>query len=208
MEQKDDELWFMCAMHSLVGSYTVRIWVITLPLRGVWHIVKSVYVIVCLAFHLHISKTTYMAELGQIFCAYWLWLWFCPPLEALWYVMYLRFCGWLHYTAFVNGLFFQDNLGKLAPEKQNQCFLPSVLWRCWVGGRKGIWPVKNWVVGCWYGYLSGTRCRFAYAQLMPLPFTVSCSSKSRLVFTFLVIPFWYRFTRVVPDTVQGTVKWL
>ena len=21
--------------------------------------------------------------------------------------------------------------------------LPSVLWRCWLGGRKGIWPVKN-----------------------------------------------------------------
>jgi len=36
------------------------------------------------------------------------------------------------------------------------------------------------------------------AQLMPLPLTVSCCSKSRLV-----LPFWYRLTRVVPDTVQG-----
>ena len=26
--------------------------------------------------------------------------------------------------------------------------VPSVLWRCWLGGRKGIRPVKNWVVGC------------------------------------------------------------
>jgi len=26
---------------------------------------------------------------------------------------------------------------------------------------------KNWVVGCWHGYLSGARCRFAYVQLMP-----------------------------------------
>jgi len=25
--------------------------------------------------------------------------------------------------------------------------------RCWLGGRKGIRPVKNWVVGCWHGYL-------------------------------------------------------
>ena len=25
--------------------------------------------------------------------------------------------------------------------------VPSVLWRCWLGGRKGIRPVKNWVVG-------------------------------------------------------------
>jgi len=40
--------------------------------------------------------------------------------------------------------------------------LPSVLWRCWLGGRKGIQPVKKWVVGCWHGYLSGARCRLAY----------------------------------------------
>jgi len=32
------------------------------------------------------------------------------------------------------------------------------------------------------------------AQQMPLPLTVSCFSKTRLVF-----PFWYRLTRVVPD---------
>jgi len=31
-----------------------------------------------------------------------------------------------------------------------------------VGGRKGIRPVKNSVVGCWHGYLSGARCRLAY----------------------------------------------
>ena len=41
-------------------------------------------------------------------------------------------------------------------------FLPSVLWRCWLGGRKGIRPVKNRVVGCWHFYLSGARCRLAY----------------------------------------------
>jgi len=42
--------------------------------------------------------------------------------------------------------------------------LPLVLWRHWLGGRKGIRPVKNWVVGtgCWYGYLSRARCRLAY----------------------------------------------
>jgi len=42
------------------------------------------------------------------------------------------------------------------------CTLPSVLWHCWLGGRKGIRPVKNWVVGCWRGYLSAARCRLAY----------------------------------------------
>jgi len=35
------------------------------------------------------------------------------------------------------------------------------------------------------------------AQLMPLPVTISCSSKSRLV-----LPFWCRVTRVVLDKIQ------
>ena len=65
----------------------------------------------------------------------------------------------------------------------------SMLWRrCWLGGRKGIRPEKNWVVGCWRGYLSGARCRLAYGPLS------LASVKSRLV-----VPSWYRITRVVPD---------
>jgi len=47
-----------------------------------------------------------------------------------------------------------------------QCFcsllVTSVLLRRWLGGRQDIRPVKNWVVGCWHGYLPGVRCRFAY----------------------------------------------
>ena len=42
--------------------------------------------------------------------------------------------------------------------------LPSVLWHCCLGGRRGIRPVKNWVVRCWHGYLSGARCRLAYGS--------------------------------------------
>ena len=30
--------------------------------------------------------------------------------------------------------------------------LPSVLWCCWLGSRKGIQPVKNWAVGCRLAY--------------------------------------------------------
>jgi len=40
--------------------------------------------------------------------------------------------------------------------------LPLVLWCCWLGGRKGIRSVKNWVMGCWHVYVFGSRCRFAY----------------------------------------------
>jgi len=44
------------------------------------------------------------------------------------------------------------------------------------------------------------------AQLMPLPLTISCSSKSRLALSFLVLPFWYLLTRVVPDIFQKSSK--
>jgi len=68
----------------------------------------------------------------------------------------------------------------------NNCcdFCASVLWRCWLGGRKGIRPIKNWLVGCWRGYLCGADLHMA--QLMPLPLTVSCSSKIQIGFAFLV----------------------
>ena len=45
-------------------------------------------------------------------------------------------------------------------------YLPAVLWHCWLGVRKSIRPVKNWVMRCWCGYLSGARCiLFEYGLL-------------------------------------------
>ena len=63
--------------------------------------------------------------------------------------------------------------------------LSSVLWRCCLGGRKGIRPVKNWVVGCWRGYLSGARCRLAYGPADATA-THSCFRKIQIAFTSLV----------------------
>ena len=65
--------------------------------------------------------------------------------------------------------------------------LPSVLWCCCLISRKGIQPVKNYVVGCWHGYLSGARCRLAYVPALPLPLIVSCFSKIQIGFNFLVL---------------------
>ena len=64
--------------------------------------------------------------------------------------------------------------------------LPSVLWRCWLGGRKGIRPVKTewWGTGVVICLERGADLHTA--QLMPLPLTVSCSSKIQIGFTFLV----------------------
>ena len=54
--------------------------------------------------------------------------------------------------------------------------LPSVLWCCWLGGKKGIRPVKNRAVGCWCGICLERGADLHMAQLMPLTLTVSCCS--------------------------------
>jgi len=64
------------------------------------------------------------------------------------------------------------------------CFdLPSVLWRCWLGGRKGTRHVG--VVRCWRGCLSEARCRLAYGPADATATHSLASVKSRLV-----LPFW------------------
>ena len=77
-----------------------------------------------------------------------------------------------------------------------QCLLPSVLWHCWSGVRKSIWPVKFdlWGVGVVICLERGADC-LRMVQLMPLqPKTPSslASFKSRLV-----LPFGYRLTHIV-----------
>ena len=64
--------------------------------------------------------------------------------------------------------------------------VPSVLWRCWLGGRKGIRPVKNleWS-GTGMDICLERDTDMHMAQLMPLPLTVSCFSKIQIGFTFL-----------------------
>jgi len=65
----------------------------------------------------------------------------------------------------------------------------------------------GWAAGCkkteWWDagvVVFGSRFRFAHGQglLMPAPFTISCSSKSRLV-----LPFWWSWTESKRD-----LKWL
>ena len=65
--------------------------------------------------------------------------------------------------------------------------LPSVLWRCWLDSRNGIWPLKKlewWGAGMVICLERGADLHVA--QLMPLPLTVSCFSKIQVGFTFLV----------------------
>jgi len=66
-----------------------------------------------------------------------------------------------------------------------------VLWRCWLGGRKVIRPVKTEWCSAGVVICLERGADLHMAQLMPLPLTVSCFR--------LVLPFWYRPTRIVLD---------
>jgi len=71
-------------------------------------------------------------------------------------------------------------------------FNDNVLYKsCWLGGRKGIQPVKKLSCGVLHGYLSGARCRLAYGPADATATHCLASVKSRLV-----LPFWYWLTWV------------
>ena len=73
--------------------------------------------------------------------------------------------------------------------------VPSVLWCCWLGGKKGIQPVKK-LIGGVLAWLS------VWSEVQPCiwPSWCHCQSLSLAsVKSRLVLPFWYRLTWVVPD---------
>ena len=81
-------------------------------------------------------------------------------------------------------------------------FVPSVLWRCWLGGRKGIRPVKTeWWVLAWLSVWSEVHTctwpSWCHCHSLSL-----ASAKSRLV-----LPFWYRLTRVIPEKGPLNMWW-
>ena len=71
----------------------------------------------------------------------------------------------------------------------------SVLWRCWLGGRKGIRPVKQLSGGvlAWLSVWSEVQTCIWHSWCHCYSLSLA-SVKSRLV-----LPFWYRLTRVVAD---------
>ena len=82
-----------------------------------------------------------------------------------------------------------SSVGSLAQWDQ----VPSVLWCCWLGGRKGIRPVENLSgavlarLSVWSEMQTCVWPSWCYCHLLSL-----ASVKFRLV-----LPFWYRLTRVV-----------
>ena len=73
--------------------------------------------------------------------------------------------------------------------------MPSVIWRCWLGGRKGIRPVKklSGEVLAWLSFWSEVQTCICSSWCHCHSLSLA-SVKSRLV-----LPFWYRLTWVVPE---------
>jgi len=82
-----------------------------------------------------------------------------------------------------------------------------VLWRCWLGGRKGIRPVKKlewWDAGM--VICLGQGAGLHMAQLMPLPLAIYCSSKSRLAHVCLVGLLFRGYSRLTPPQKKRTFE--
>ena len=65
----------------------------------------------------------------------------------------------------------------------NTLMMPSLLWRCWLGVRKGIGPVKIWVMRCWCGYLwSKVQIACVWFSWCHCHSIISASAKSRMAY--------------------------
>ena len=56
---------------------------------------------------------------------------------------------------------------------------PSVLWHCWLGDRKGIRPVKYWVLVCWWWWFDWRFARLI-APVVTTTSTILCFNEHRL----------------------------
>ena len=73
--------------------------------------------------------------------------------------------------------------GELGVSKSMECVIfPSVLWHCWLGDRKGIWPIKKLDVGLLVVMIWLELCT-TYSSSSPVLTTTSiilCFNKHRL----------------------------
>ena len=95
--------------------------------------------------------------------------------------------------------------------------LPSVLWRCWLGSRKGIWPAKkpSGEVLAWLSVWSKAQMICIWSSWCQCHPIISCSKKIQNA-----LPFWSRLTQVVLEKrplnrcssssrrPQGVIHWI
>ena len=100
--------------------------------------------------------------------------------------------NWLPWQNPLNGWKTTNSFEQMENNKCHRCF-DAVGWAA--GRASSLQETEWWDAGMVICLGQGTDLHMA--QLMPLPLTISCSSKSRFV-----LPFWCRLTRVVPNKIQ------
>ena len=78
----------------------------------------------------------------------------------------------------------RDKVGRppveLGLSKSMECdIFPSVLRHCWLGDRKGIRPVKNWMLVCWCWWFDRSFARLI-APVVTTTSIILCFNKHRL----------------------------
>jgi len=125
--------------------------------------------------------------------------WWCAPCwlhyyNAPWFICYfgaIQIVRLLTLVLYLNFLF------------SSTYFMPLVLWCCWMGGRRGIWPVKSE----WWD--AGMVICLGEVQICIWPSWCHCHSPSLApVISRLVLLLWYELTRVILDKFQRAVKWM
>ena len=83
--------------------------------------------------------------------------------------------------------------------------LPWLLWHRRLGAMNSIWPVKNWLMRCYHGYLSGARSKwFAYGQTDATTTPSSLASlKIEIGLAFLVPSYQVVLERRVSGLIPG-----
>ena len=117
--------------------------------------------------------------------------------QVTWYYLHEGLLCWSRSLVIIQGHMWENLTGSLVSQNFSFVFLylfvPSVLWCCWLGVRKGIQPIKIWLMRCWRGYLLERSANSLHmVQLMPLPPHHVCFSKIHSGLSF-----WKRLTWVV-----------
>ena len=98
--------------------------------------------------------------------------------SAIWHsqlIVHFIYCLWTVYMCLHVYIYMYIRIHIYMPSYT--LYMPSVLWRCWLGGRKGIRPVKNMMDG-------GGRHWLVRMEWCPLPIRiVSVSASVNLPFT-------------------------
>jgi len=92
----------------------------------------------------------------------------------------VNLCAWLSSCTTSVQVFFGLPLGRAPSILYSIHFFTFSALMLLVGQQEGHPACKNWMVGFWHGIFLRQGADLHMAPMMPLPLTISCSSKSRL----------------------------